>query len=298
MNLRTGLGVAFVAVSALGWSFDEVYVFGDSLSDAGNVFAATAGIYPPAPYWNGRFSNGPVWAEGFSTTLGGSASSSLNGGTNFAYGGAEANPGAVFSTLFTPNIVTQIGYFQLGVGTFGSDDLVVLWAGGNDFAIRGETDPLRVAADMATHMNSLYALGARKFLIPNLPKLGYVPRFVGTPDEAAMNARTVAFNSALAGYANDLRSQPGAEVFELDVAGVFDEVLSNPAAFGFSNTTDSFIDTGGDVNDFVFFDDLHPTAQIHAMIEAKALQAVPEPASMVGLAVLGAALARRRNRNR
>ena len=43
--------------------FSQIYAFGDSLSDNGNVFAATGMGFPPAPYAQGRFSNGPVWAE-------------------------------------------------------------------------------------------------------------------------------------------------------------------------------------------------------------------------------------------
>jgi phospholipase/lecithinase/hemolysin len=294
MNLRRVVCIALVAVSSLGWSFDRVVVFGDSLSDTGNTNNATFGLFPGAEYWNGRFSNGPVWVESFATALGGSATRSSAGGLNFAYGGAEADTGAVLSTLFMPNIGTQIGSYQSSQGTFGADDLVVLWAGGNDFAIRGETDPLKVANDMAAHMSTLYGLGARKFLLPNLPELGYVPRFMGTGDEAAMNARSVEFNSALAGHAAALRSQPGAIVFELDIASLFADARSNPGAYGISNISQSYLDTGGDVNQFMFFDDLHPTQQIHSAISQRALESVPEPVSMVGLAVFGALVARRR----
>ena len=42
----------------------DLYVFGDSLSDTGNLFALTFGIEPPSPpYFDGRFSDGPVWVE-------------------------------------------------------------------------------------------------------------------------------------------------------------------------------------------------------------------------------------------
>ena len=37
----------------------NIYVFGDSLSDNGSLFAASGGMAPPSPpYFNGRFSNG------------------------------------------------------------------------------------------------------------------------------------------------------------------------------------------------------------------------------------------------
>ena len=41
----------------------RLVVFGDSFSDSGNLFKATAGLIPKNPYWEGRFSNGPVWSE-------------------------------------------------------------------------------------------------------------------------------------------------------------------------------------------------------------------------------------------
>jgi phospholipase/lecithinase/hemolysin len=66
MRKIVGLAIAVVlagwagASAGYGANYDGLVVFGDSLSDAGNVFAATGGNYP---YPSGRYSNGPVWAE-------------------------------------------------------------------------------------------------------------------------------------------------------------------------------------------------------------------------------------------
>src|SRR3954470_21571091 len=71
--------------------FSNVVVFGDSLSDIGNIAQAPL-INTPGPYyWNGRFSNGPVYAESFTSGLGLSslARSTSSGGNDFAYGGAK-----------------------------------------------------------------------------------------------------------------------------------------------------------------------------------------------------------------
>ncbi len=56
----TQTGAASGAAQA-GQSVSQVVVVGDSFSDNGNLYARTGG--PPAPYWQGRISNGPVWAE-------------------------------------------------------------------------------------------------------------------------------------------------------------------------------------------------------------------------------------------
>ncbi|HDV5785644.1 TPA: hypothetical protein RJD83_002616 [Legionella pneumophila] len=42
----------------------NIVVFGDGLSDNGNLYAYTNHRRPASPaYYNGRFSNGPVWVE-------------------------------------------------------------------------------------------------------------------------------------------------------------------------------------------------------------------------------------------
>ena len=64
-----------IANRAAAGPFTSLVVFGDSLSDIGNVSQATP-IFPLVPktpgpyYWNGRFSNGAVYAETLATGLG------------------------------------------------------------------------------------------------------------------------------------------------------------------------------------------------------------------------------------
>lgn len=81
--------------------FSEIYVFGDSLSDAGGIFnlsssaIALANVFglsipglapvPPPPY-TGRFSNGPVFTEIAPSLLGVPSDDVFN----FAFGGAQA----------------------------------------------------------------------------------------------------------------------------------------------------------------------------------------------------------------
>lgn len=46
-----------------GVSLTQVISLGDSFSDTGNLYALTGQRYPPPPYYEGRFSNGPLWIE-------------------------------------------------------------------------------------------------------------------------------------------------------------------------------------------------------------------------------------------
>ena len=51
-------------------SHTKFIVFGDSLSDMGNAYNSIARLPQSPPYWNGRFSDGPVWAELVSQQIG------------------------------------------------------------------------------------------------------------------------------------------------------------------------------------------------------------------------------------
>ena len=101
------------ASAARARAFSQIVVFGDSLSDVGNVNNQTFGISPGSGYWNGRFSNGPVWVENFATGLSLSTPTySRSGGTDWAYGGAHTGPGSITHVFFTfPNVQTQINNY-------------------------------------------------------------------------------------------------------------------------------------------------------------------------------------------
>src|SRR6266536_3488274 len=88
------LGLSLVPVLAAAGPFREVLVFGDSLSDTGNVLAVTEPVLAEAipispPYFQGRFSNGPVWVDILAERLDLPLRPFLQGGTNFAFGGAQ-----------------------------------------------------------------------------------------------------------------------------------------------------------------------------------------------------------------
>src|SRR5262245_13726292 len=111
--------VGMMPTDAIAGSFSKVFVFGDSLSDTGNAFLATGKTIPQSPpYYQGRFSNGPVWVE----MLGYSAKPFLAGGTNFAFGSAT-----------TQDLLLQVGIFSVS-RFFHADPraLYVVWSGTTD----------------------------------------------------------------------------------------------------------------------------------------------------------------------
>ncbi len=55
------------------------------------------------------------------------------------------------------------------------------------------------------------------------------------------------------------------------------DVIMNPEQYGFINSTDPYLPNAiGNANDYFFFDDVHPTTAVHALI-------VPEPATLIML---------------
>src|SRR3954469_12489797 len=89
-----GLVLGATALAQTPRTFTNQYTFGDSLSDSGNIFAATSALgapNPPAPYFQGRFSNGRVFTEllGNNLALAAVAPASVKSSLNFAFGGAN-----------------------------------------------------------------------------------------------------------------------------------------------------------------------------------------------------------------
>ncbi len=273
---------------ALSGPFTSVYAFGDSLSDAGNVYAATGFTSPlPAFYTDGtttgRFTDGLNWVD-FSSQrygLGASIPSEL-GGNNFAWGGAMTGTG--FSGSGTPNVGTQIQQFVAAQGAFPANSLIALWAGANDYLWGGSQNPAGVVDNLLGHLEQLRTLGGSHFVVVNLPDLAETPVAKGSFNEAGLSALHTLVNThnslLAAGVASFRMNHPDISVLEVDAFSMMNALIADPAAYGLTNVTSpvytgSFSSPGvivGDPATYLFFDVLHPTAVTHGFI------AIPEPA--------------------
>jgi phospholipase/lecithinase/hemolysin len=74
--------VFLLSVATTGYSFTTLYAFGDSVSDTGRNPAG-----PAQSYFNGRYSNGPLWVEYLSASLG----LPYNAANNFAVSGSTTS---------------------------------------------------------------------------------------------------------------------------------------------------------------------------------------------------------------
>jgi outer membrane lipase/esterase len=296
------LARVFAVVAVLGAGAvqaGELYLFGDSLTDSGNVAIALGGgdpdqiitnyYVPPAPYGSGTFSNGEVWASHVAAKLGlpEGGVPSLLGGDDFAFGGARASiDGSV------PSAMTQVGMYLARGYQIRADDLFVIAVGGNDLrdtlAAAGSapanaatiigTAAQAYAAAVGTMVDTLRAQGARHILVWNAPNLGLVPavRFQDmyvAPGTAALATQiSGAFNSYLAARLHGVR---GVTIF--DLFGLLGDIVAHQQRYGFANVTDAAGAVPGiDPDTYLFWDGIHPTAGGHAVLAHAVLAAWPE----------------------
>jgi outer membrane lipase/esterase len=324
-RLALAAGLALPAAASAGYS--QIYVLGDSLSDVGNIEAAYAPIVAanggvplpilaapgtPSAYAPNRASNGPIWIDAFAGAFGFTSVASLNGGTNYAFGGARTD-----NQLYNPVIPDFLGLLQQRDALLAArpaldpDALYVVWGGANNLQDiltgrpRADGTPQSVGqtvADLGLIIDSLAAAGASHFLVPNAPNIGLVPRLRerGQAAVAFGTLLTDALNDGLATLI-DSRRQAGLDILDFDTAGFLTEVVANPASYGLSNVTERCY-TGDDLNfngsgsicadpaRYLFWDGIHPTATGHALLAQAMLQHIPEPAE-TGLLLAGLAAA-------
>src|SRR5262245_59588520 len=300
---------------------DRVVVFGDSLSDSGNVFALNGGqtvappdygmggvdeqgipevitLIPAAPYAGGRFSNGATWIELFAGAigLGSSAKPAVPGAlfglddgraSNYAVGGATA--GDIGVSQFP--LATQVQLFLSDVrGQAPAHALYVLEFGGNDIrAAQVAEDPSTVFTAALTAMGqniaTLYAAGARRFLVWNPADLGRTPAIrrldaavcqpvlPGCIAGGATQASAF-YNQQLRDVLKGLRAVlPGIVIVEFDAFQLLADVQANPAKFGLQDATTACIQPFvpplfrcARPDRHFFWDGIHPTRAGHAII--------------------------------
>jgi phospholipase/lecithinase/hemolysin len=204
-------------------------------------------------------------------------------------------------------IMAQAALFALTAPIIAPSDLFVVWGGGNDVIL----DPSLASAagavsNLVSTISTLYGLGARTFLVPDMPDLALTP---GTPDalKPALHLWTTAFNNLLASALAGLML-PDARLIPFSAYNLLNQIVATPDVFGLSNVTDACL--SGDIlsgfsvcsdpSSYLFWDSLHPTAAGHAIIARAFLDAVapvPEPATLA-LMGIGVAVAARRMRGR
>ena len=266
LTILTSLLVAPIAAQA-ATSYDNLYVFGDSYCDVGNIFAATG--QPAAPYYNGRFSNGPIWVEHVAGFLHVPLTASLLGGTDSAVGGAwvtapQSVPGGVI-----PSVPQQVeSYLNLHKGKADPKALYIIVGGGNDIlgTTTGSPEALgyHIAVGIAESEWLLRQAGARHFVIPNLFNVALLPAAAGHVQFAA--AASAATNKRVNRLLEIEELIEGVHILRMDIFSMINAVQTDPTHFGFTDMTDPCLTTSlcADPDHTFFWDTHHPSEFGHA----------------------------------
>ncbi|OLY85354.1 Thermolabile hemolysin [Smittium mucronatum] len=276
---------------AVAASSNYLVVFGNSLSDIGNIDNVTYAV----PWYNGRFSNGPVWNEYLAHT---------NNLTliNYAIGGAASNNTFVYDisgqNVTIPSAIDQIVLFnQTFGGKFSEDsiknDIAVVEIGGNDFLYSASelatnsTDLNTFTDDLVEYiMNGvrmLYDMGYKKILVTDISDLGVTPSIlalsqtasenVGDYVTAANDKLSIAVASYLKMYESDVDY-----IRVVDLYG-FVKIVSEPTVSSALNITvtnapcyvtlnGTLVSSCSNSDEYLFMDTIHPSTKVHALTAA------------------------------
>ncbi|MFZ1084558.1 MAG: SGNH/GDSL hydrolase family protein [Terracidiphilus sp.] len=283
--------LAFTSIAQAG-SFSSVIVYGDSLSDNGNLYGFTGQPISP-PYYDGRFSNGPVTVERLAASLGAPL-------VDFAWGGATTGIGN-YGDGGTPTISGADGLPGMLAELAGSsayltpsnlqNSLVVVWGGPDDYLTGGSTT--QAVGDIDYLVATLEADGATHILVPGMPDLGLTPNYYG---DSGATEYSLLFNA-------QLQASLGAGATYVDTFGLMHQIVNNPSAYGLTNVTTPCFNGAtvcADPSQYLFWDGFHPTTTVDAIVAQDFQENItPEPSSILmlgtGIAGLAGLLRRRRS---
>jgi len=280
MRVVIVFGIFYLCNSAL--AFDRLVIFGDSLSDTGNI---ANGFNLPPPYFNNRISNGLVAVDILASQLGLSAESaeqfSNGSGDNYAVSGGNAAGNDV------EDLNAQLAAFRARNPQGITDNtLVVLMIGGNDLRdARNLTNQAartqvveNAIAEISSVISTLANLGAGFILVSNAPDISRIPETLAlATNDPSVSSRaseaTALFNQLLNNRLSQLSSSVDGELVLFDLYAQFNRILDQPLEFGFTvidqacfNPGSFRLNPGCNFDEYVFFDSIHPTAKTHQIL--------------------------------
>ncbi|MBS0431424.1 MAG: autotransporter domain-containing protein [Proteobacteria bacterium] len=295
-RIRILAGALALAISggAAAAQFDNVIVFGDSLTDNGNL-----SYYEGLPFAPTRFTTNPglesvEWlAQHYGITL----NPSILGGTDYAYGGAGLINNAPGTPPGVPTLPMQLQtYLAANGGKADPNALYSVWGGANDVFYNvylyqtGSITQTQLQTNLQTAAQTELGLiaqlgqsGAQRVIVFNLPDIGQTPESLaqGPTASAQGTGLSIIYNSTL----NAGLAQTGVDIIPVDTFGLLHEIIADPARYGFTNVTDAacgltssslacgpqgsglpYTYAPGTDQTYLFADGVHPTSGAQAML--------------------------------
>lgn len=276
-------------------TINNVVVFGDSLSDSGNLYAYMDKQVPQSPpYFEGRFTNGPVWIELLMKAYYPEQDVKMHL-SNFAFGGAgvsEVEDGPLFT------LRGEVDAYLLGHNNKASpNSLYVVWIGANNYLGVPE-DKDKAVAEVITGMRHdltrIINAGAKHVLLVNVPDLSLTPFAIEADLQAEMKMYSIKHNIALLELKNEFETAyPLVNFVLLDVNEVIGDIFEHPERHGFTDVKSTCYEESvaaqnspnnvlamvasvkaghGDsaCDGHLFFDPVHPAKGAHALMAKKA----------------------------
>ncbi|WP_449427132.1 autotransporter outer membrane beta-barrel domain-containing protein [Rhodanobacter umsongensis] len=305
--------LATTAQAAASSPFDNVVVFGDSLSDTGQFFSTSLNEYS-------KFTTNPgeVAVQLVGGHYGFDLQPSRVGGSDYAYGGAGVITDDDGPDPSIPTITQQVtGYLANGAKA-DPHSLYMVWGGANDIfyhstqygigtiiAGAGETAAQATANINAAAtqelvlINQLKQAGANYVVVFNLPNIGDTPD--AHQNETLVPGIEAFLTNVSQSYNQTLNAGLGSHTLGVNTYALFEQVVADPAKYGFTNittpacTTSSSHDCDGSTlvapgadQTYLFADGVHPTTAAHAMLAQVVLSelAAPGQISLLGEAPL------------
>lgn len=284
-------------------TLNKIVVFGDSLSDNGNLYEYMKHQLPASPpYYEGRFTNGPVWVEKLAQQL--YPQNTNEHLLDYAFGGSgvaeededddDFEEGALF------NLTREVDSYLLSHHeTANEESLYIFWMGSNNYIALPDDANKSVNAvndGIQKEIERLISQGAKYFMLMTLPDLGRTPGAVDFDAIDFLTDITNQHNQMLYSRVMNLQTKyPNVQFVFFDVNQIFLDALEKPEIYGFTNTTHTCYEAAMETvapsaktilkmaasiqpkanhacDGYLFFDIIHPTTAAHSFIADKALE--------------------------
>lgn len=155
--------------------------------------------------------------------------------------------------------------------------------------------PITAATNDTLALEVLHIAGAENLMIPNLFNLGLVPGLAFNPPQVppAVIQAVLQYNAALLSQVSALHF----DVILLDFYGIVNDIVANPAAFGFTNVTQAAVMVDGDPNTFLFWDFVNFTGAANTVLADYAYSVMQGPCLHAALAETPVGMLKEQNVN-